>query len=185
MPTLLVTIVSDEDFLKAHAPGAPFLVEVDGDQTSFLGKVRCAYFEWSYGLKEAGKLVSYSVAYHSDSSLRLLAEGTRTTLPAGRVRVYADAAIEKEYQAGDESAPQVVQEKIAREKCKSVFVAEYRLEAGKYYHAVVHEDVFPLPPDGASKPRQGKRTVLRLSDKPFKDGAPQVEATPAYRHWSY
>ena len=185
MLSLNVTVVSEDEFLKAHAPGEPFLVEVDGDQTSFLGKVRCAYFEWIYGLMEAGRLVSYSVAYHSDSPLRLLADGKRTTLPAGRVRVYADAAIEKEYQAGDDSAPVVVQEKFARENGKPVFVAEYRLEAGKKYHAVVHDDVFTMPPAGAGKPRPGKRTVLRLSNKPFKDGEPQVEATPVYRNWSY
>lgn len=185
MLTLNVTVVSEEQFLAAHAPGEPFLVEVDGDQTSFLGKLRCAYFEWIYGLAEAGKFVSYSVAYHSDAPLRLLADGKRTTLPANRVRVYVDAAIEKEYQAGDPSAPDVVREKIARENGRPVCVAEYRLESGKKYHAVVHEDRFTMSPAGTGKPRQGTRSVLRISNQPFKDGAPQVEATPVYRNWTY
>jgi hypothetical protein len=180
------TIVSEDEFLKAHPLGEPFEVEVDGDQQSFLGKVQCAYWEWVYGVKEGGQLVTYTVAFHSESPLLLLAGSKRTAMPSNRVRVYTAAAIEKEFKAGDPSAPEVVQEKIAELK-KPVFAAEYRLQAGKKFHAVVFEDVFRLPPDGPGKPpRQGKRTVLRLSDKPFKkDGEPQVEATPGYRHWSY
>jgi len=186
MPTPAFTIVSEEEFLKAHASGEPFEVEVDGDEVSFLGKVKCAYFEWIYGLKEAGNLVSHTIAYRSEKPLLLLADGKRTAMPAGRVRVFAAAALEKEFKAGDASAPEVVQEKLAKEKGKPVFVAEYRLEAGKKVQAVVHEDSFLLPPEGPGKPpRKGKRTVLRLSTKPFKDGEPTLEATPGYRHWSY
>jgi len=107
-------------------------------------------------------------------------------MPANRVRVYAAPALEKEFKPGDKAAPEVVQEKLA-EVNKPVFAAEYRLQAGTKCHALVHEDVYNLPPDGPGKPpRQGKRTVLWISDKPFKkDGQPQVEATPGYRHWTY
>lgn len=180
------SIVSEDEFIKAHPVGEPFEVEVDGDQQSFLGKVQCAYWEWVYGIKEGGQLASYTVAYHSDAPLLLLADGKRTAMPHNRVRVHVAPALEKEFKAGDKSAPEVVQEKIAEEK-KPVAVAEYRLQAGKKAHAIVHEDVYRLPPDGPGKPpREGKRTVLRLSDKPFKkDGTPAVEATPGYRHWTY
>ncbi|MGC4121344.1 MAG: hypothetical protein QM765_43560 [Myxococcales bacterium] len=185
-PAPSFTIVSEDDFLKAHPIGAPFEVEVDGDQQSFLGKVQCAYWEWIYGVKEGGRLDSYTIAFHSDAPLLLLADGKRTALPFNRVRVYAAPAFEKEFKAGDKTAPEVVQEQIEKAK-KPIYVAEYRLQAGKKFHAVVFEDVYRLPPEGPGKPpRQGKRTVLRISDKPFKqDGAPQGEATPGFRHWVY
>ena len=180
------TIVNEDEFIKAHPIGEAFEVEVDGDQQSFLCRVQCAYWEWVFGVKEGGQLASYTIAYHSEAPLLLLADGKRTAMPVNRVRVYVAAAVEKEFKAGDKSAPEVVQEKIAQVK-KPVFAAEYRLQAGKKLHAVVFEDVYRLPPEGPGKPpRQGRRTVLRISDQPFKkDGEPAVEATPGYRHWVY
>ena len=185
MLTPSFAIVSDEDFLQAHAPGEPFQVQVDGDQTSFLGRMRCAYFEWIYGRRHAGKLASYSVAYHSDTPLLLLSDGQRTAMPARRVRIYAGPSWEREYAPGDRSVPEVVQTELDKHRA-AVFVAEYRLEAGKSYHALVREDRYHLPPEGPGKPPcPAQRQVLCISDRPFEGTAPQVEATPAFRSFSY
>lgn len=185
MPSPPVQLVSDEEFLQAFAGRDGFEVEVDGDQQSFLGKARCAYWEWIYGTRVDGKLASWSIAYASEAPLQLLAGGKRTSMPRNRVRVYAAPSWEKELEPGDQSAPEVVQRAMAAEKTP-IYVAEFRLEAGKRYHALVHRDAYHLPPQGPGKPpRSASRTVLRLSDKPFEDGKPASEITPAYKGWTY
>ncbi len=179
------TIVTEEEFFKAHAPGTPFKVHVDGDEVAFLGKMKTAYFEWMYGVKENGALASYSIAYRSEAPLLLEADGKRAAIPANRVRVFATPAFEKEFKPGDKSAPEIVQEYMEKEK-HGAYVAEFRLEAGKTYDAVVHEDVYKLPPNGPGQPPgKGKKTVLRISNKPFKGSEPTVEPTPVYKNWMY
>ncbi|MBI5549155.1 MAG: hypothetical protein HY901_35160 [Deltaproteobacteria bacterium] len=179
------TIVGAEEFLKAHAPGTPFKVQVDGDQVAFLGKMKTAYFEWMYGHKEGGKWLQYSIAYRSEAPLLLEADGLRAAIPAARVRVYVAPSFEKEFKPGDEAAPEIVREYMAKGKV-SAHVAEYRLEAGKTFEAVMHEETYLLPPNGPGQPPgKGKNLVLRISEKPFKDGEPQVGATPVYMAWTY
>jgi hypothetical protein len=179
------SIVTEDELLKAHPVGEPFMVEVDGDQVSFLGKVRSAYFEWIYGHKAAGRLKSFTEGYRSETPLMLLANGKRAAVAASRVRIFIAPAVEKEHKPGDPSAPEIVQERMAKQK-KPIYVAEYRLEAGKTYHAMVFEESYHLPPEAPDKPpRKATAVVLHISDRPFKGGKPQIEATPAYRGWSH
>lgn len=180
------SIVSDEELLKAHADGAPFQIKVDGDEQAFFGKMKAAYEEWIYGRKQGAELTSYSVAYHTTAPLIVEADGKRASVAASRVRIFVAPSFEKEFKAGDTSAPEIVQEEIARAKAP-IYAAEYRLEAGKTYWATVHPDSYLMPPaQPGQPPRKGTNSVLRISDKPFgKDGEPQVQATPTYRTWTY
>jgi hypothetical protein len=180
-----ITEVSDDEFLKAHPVGEPFTVQVDGKEESFLGKVRSAYFEWVYGKQEGGKLTSYSVAYRSEPEIQLTSGSQRASLRPSRVRTHLAPALERDYRATDRDAPDAVRERLEKEP-GPVHVAEYRLEAGKTYFALVHEDSYHLPPQGpGQRPRRATKLVLWLSDKPFADGKPQVEITPGYKGWTY
>jgi hypothetical protein len=185
MTTPTFSLVSEDEFLAAHAPGVPFAVEASGDQESLFGKVRAAYFEWVYGKKEGDRLVSFSVGYRSEAAIGLTADGKRASFKPSRVRLYLGPSFEREFRPTDRSAPEVVRERLNREQTP-IHVAEYQLQAGKTYQALVFEESFALPPEGPGKPpRRRTSLVLHLSDRPFVGGKPQVEATPGFRGWTH
>ncbi|HNJ03851.1 MAG TPA: hypothetical protein PLB73_06340, partial [Leptospiraceae bacterium] len=90
-------------------------------------------------------------------------------------------AVEK-YYTKESDAPEAVRAWIREHG--SVSVAEYRLETGKKYYAVLHVDHYYLPRPGGP-PSSHSKKVLWISDEPIKDGKPSVEITPAYRGWTY
>ncbi|MGI5862216.1 MAG: hypothetical protein ACOX6T_09180 [Myxococcales bacterium] len=178
--------VGDEEFLREFPPGTPFQVRIEGEGIeSYLGQTRCGYFEWIYGERRDGVLSSFTVAYQSSEPITLVAAGKKARIAPRRVRAYLAPSVEREYGPGDESAPEVVKEYLAKGK-EIAYVAEYCLEVGKTYHALVHTDAVMLPPGGPmGKPEKSRNLVLWLSDRPFADGKPTQEKTPAYRGWSY
>jgi hypothetical protein len=63
---------------------------------------------------------------------------------------------------------------------------EYGLVKNKKYYAKVSSEEYHLPPDRESgEPKKRTNHVLWISNKPFKNGKPQVELTPLYKGWSY
>jgi hypothetical protein len=178
--------VGEEEFLREVPPGTPFQVRVEGKGAeSYLGRNRCGYFEWIYGERRDGVLSSFTVAYHSSEPITLVAAGKEARVAPRRVRTYLAPSVEREYRPGDQTAPEVVKEYLA-EGNEVAYVAEYCLEVGKTYHALVHTEHATLPPSGPmGKPEKSRNLVLWLSDKPFADGKPTAEKTPAYRGWSY
>ena len=181
-----LSTVADEQFLREIPPGTPLQLRVEGEGLeSFLGGARCSYFEWVYGEKQEGRFSEFVVAYHSEEPIPVVAAGMKSSISPRRVRLFLSPSVEREYKAGDQSAPEVVREYLAEGHASAV-AAEYSLVPGKTYHARIHQDVYALPPRGpGSAPEQGRRLVLWISDAPFEDGKPAVEVTPAYRGWSY
>lgn len=175
-----------EQLLRSRAPGEAFEVRIEGKGVeSFLKPVRCGYFEWIYGQVEGGKLVSHSVGYQSREPLTLAVGDQRVQLDPSLLRAYLAPSYEREYGAGEMTAPEVVKNYLAEGHPKA-YVAEYCLELGRTYHALVHEDRVTLPPETRGQaPRVSGRRVLWLSDRPFVGGKPQCEPTPAYRTWTY
>lgn len=63
---------------------------------------------------------------------------------------------------------------------------EFGLVKNKKYFVKISSEEYHLPPDRESgKPQKRTNYVLWISSRPFKEGKPQVELTPIYRHWSY
>jgi hypothetical protein len=185
MTTKTVTL-GEEEMLRELGVGNPVQLRIGGEgMESFLGHERCGYFEWLYGEKKGDQLGSYTVAYQSTDPIKVTVGDKESAISPRRVRAYLSPSVERVHAPGDASAPEVVQELMAETKQK-VYVAEYCLETGKTYFALVHQDTYLLPPKGpGSAPEHGRRLVLWISDKPFVDGKPEQQVTPAYRGWTY
>lgn len=141
----------------------------------------CVYFEWAFGNRSEKKWESYSVGFQSEVQLNLKTENGKMTVSRADIRLYLNPAVEK-YYTKESEAPEAVRAWIREHG--SVSVAEYRLETGKKYFAVLHVDHYYLPRPGGP-PSSHSKKVLWISDEPIKDGKPSVEITPAYRGWTY
>jgi len=177
--------MTETQFFQDHHPGTPFEVQVEGAGVeSFLKPIRCGYFEWSYGQKAEGEWVRFSVAYQSPEPLVLSVQGGKVELPVQRIRAFLAPGYERDYPPGDVAAPELVGEEAAA-RGTPISAAEYCLETGRTYWAVVNEVSIALPPEEPGQaPRMEVRRVLHIGDE-MKAGAFVHPMTPAFRGFSF
>lgn len=66
---------------------------------------------------------------------------------------------------------------------KRILISEYGLRKGINYFSIIHHDWYYINTENG--PEQRKNTVIWISDKPFVNGKPQRDITPAYKGWTY
>jgi hypothetical protein len=180
--------VEGEAFLAAHETDEAFEIRFASPKLDgYLSKKRCAYFEWAHG--EGRDLSTYDRGFHSEGDVEVLATaGARTfrfALSTRKLRPYLTPSFDRQAHAGEAWVPVVVAEELAKAKAP-VWVVEHCLALDARYQARVYVETYSLPPRGPGQPPgRGRNRVLQVSDRPFVDGRPQGEVTPAFRRWSY
>lgn len=182
-----------ETFLAAHAETGVFRVRLVGKgEESLLAHARCAYFEWAYGDADDA---SYAIGYRSEAPLAVVAfvpaaEGKPAVvqsfeLSTRKLRPYVAPSFARALKPGDKPIPEPVAELFAK-GAKRASLTEHCLAIDHDYQAIVRIETYRLPPRGpGAKPGRGTNRVLVVSDRPFVDGKPAGEVTPAFRNWSY
>lgn len=80
------------------------------------------------------------------------------------------------------TAPEDIKE-FLKNKAKKVLVCEYGLKKGQKYYAIFHIDHYYI--NGENGPEERTNPVIWITDKPFLNGKPQIDITPAYKGWTY
>ncbi len=161
---------------------SPREIRVEGPPLkTYLSEHESVYFEWAYGRMENGKWSEWSVGYQSDAGFAVVTGSGRMNVSRSDVRLFLSPSFERDY-ASEAQAPEGLRSWIREHG--SVHAAEYRLEAGRVYFALLHEDHYYLPSPGGP-PKARSRKVLWISDRPFSEGKPVVQITPAYHGWTY
>jgi hypothetical protein len=164
-----------------------FTLSLDGEtQQSFLSESECVYWEWVYGVVRNGNWVVTSRGYQSNLTIQATTKQGTFELTTPRMRTFLKPSWEKVFDKKHKAeAPEAVRPMIDDED-SPITVVEYCLKKNTGYHARIKSESGLLPPSKPNgPPRERKHVVLVVSDRPFKDGRPQGEVTPAYRGWKY
>lgn len=175
-----------EALLARHPAGEPFEVRIAAATTheAFWQKQPCAYTEWIFGSREDGQLVSFTIAERKGDEVELSDGALTAAFALRQLRLHLAPTLERELTEDDEALPGELRQLVAEGQIN--YLAEYCLEPGRTYHALVREDRSNLPPASpGGEPEIRVHRVLVISDGPMDEGRPAEEVVPSQRGWSY
>lgn len=160
-------------------------------QSSFLGHLPCAWFEWHWGEPaspeleaETGVPLASWSSYTAEADLVAHTPRGELELSWRSLRPYLAPAFDQTWTRGKaRGAPKVVRADLRNGPVRAV---EYCLATDRSYYARVNVETYMLPPEGPGEPPgEGRNAVLVVSDVPFVEGRPPHSITPTFRGWSY
>ncbi len=166
------------------ASSGVFRVKFDGKRVkSYFGKRTAVYQEVIHGTQTDGEWSTYTSDIVSDTPVTAITPKGKIVLPTVKLRLYLQPSIRKTFTSKTASkAPAAWHYEISTMN-EPIIVEEYRLEPGRSYYARVKTISYHLPPAGdEAAPVRIETTVLEVSDLPFKEGKPQLDATPSSRN---
>ncbi len=126
------------------------------------------YLELVTGVRSRASWESYTIDSRTSDDLLITTPLGTVSLPPIRLRLYLRPS------------------SMRRVRGTTDYRAEYRLIPRRTYYARVVGEQFYLPPRGQGlPPSTGTNYVLQVSDRPFVNGKPQGDLTPATRDISY
>jgi len=173
------------DYRKELAdPKAPFKVRVAGEMTEALwSKTPCVYFESAVLMYQDGLVAGHTSTHRSRAEIAIIAGDARVRVDRG-MRLYIESTwLERD--PSDSDARACLDEGKKRMEAEDAALAEFALLPDHDYWARIVKEEHWLPPERPDgPPNRASSTALYLSDKPFKDGRPQGEASPM-SNWTY
>jgi hypothetical protein len=168
--------------LSDFAEDAPFEVTFAAEEKKSAVGEACLWWEMDVG--DRGPVTPESNGWRTWSHIWTEGGPFVLSTPRGelamddqKLRFHIAPALEETWRRDTKRIPEEAKDHYFGDR-EVLSAVEYRLVAGQTYYARVDVETYHLPPHGpGEKPREGRNTVLMVSDKPFVDGKPQVPLT--------
>jgi hypothetical protein len=171
------------EFLKEKGlENKEMTIKFSGNEVQAVSKEKYVFFEVVKFIGEEDIKSSHFTPWHPEETFFILYNDVKVEVDFRDIRTYIEETYKQLYTKKDVSkAPEFVRDDLKERP--QVLVCEYGLQSGKIYYAKFNTDHFYV--NGPDGPKQRTNIVIWISDKPFKDGKPQMPLTPMYSGWSY